>query len=132
MEVVEDRKDIVLRAGAERGVVIGAGGSFEDAPPVVAAAHDRRVHLFARALSDVGDPLRTGEAIEAESPWVAHSVGEDLGATGRRAKEGIRRRRRVGERHADVDPQNLPEQEVNVLRVVGYVVAAAAIADADV
>jgi len=44
--VLEDRKDVVGRIAAERGILAGALIALEHAPAVVAASHDRRIDLF--------------------------------------------------------------------------------------
>src|SRR5262249_2415844 len=89
--VVEDREDVVLRRGTERGVVVLAGEALEDAPAVVAAAHDRGVDLLARPLPDVPHPLLVRYPVEAEAPRVPEPVGEDLVESRGRAVERIRR-----------------------------------------
>src|SRR5213075_2474983 len=122
MRVIKDREDVVLRAAAKREVIIGAGGSLEHAPAVVAAVDDWHIDFLARALSDVGDPLDAGDAVEAEAPRIAEAVRKNLVRAGRRAKEGIGRWRRIRAGCADIYPQNFPEEHVDVLRIARRIV----------
>ncbi len=78
-----------------------------------------------------------GAAVEREAPRVAQPVGVDLPARARAAHERVRARDpvRVGARAARVDAQELAEQgaqRLGVAAIAVLVVAAAAVAGADV
>lgn len=75
MRVVIKNWRFVVRLDAGRRTETCAEVAFKDAPSVVAAIHNRSVHLLPRSLSDVRDPLLTADAIEAEAPRVAESEG---------------------------------------------------------
>ena len=132
MRIVENRGNVILRTAAERGLVVRARESLEYAPAIVAAIDDRHIDFLARALADVAGPLDARDGVEAEAPRIAEAVRKDLVGARGRAKEGIGRRRRIRAGCADVDPQDLPEQHIDVLRVVRRIVGRAAVAHADV
>src|SRR5262249_27931712 len=118
MAVHGDRHDEL--AGAVGLLVLEDGAPFVDVPAVVleTGAHLRRVvDLLPAASTHVADPQVTGRAVEREAPGVPQPVADDLGL----------RMRRV-----DVDPEQLAEQRVEVLRSVLRVSLGAAVAHADV
>jgi len=88
MRVVIKNWWLVVRLDAGRGTEARAEVTLEDPPSVIAAVHNRGVHLLPRPLSDVRDPLLTGDAVEAEAPRVAESEG-------RRSRRGQLSRRRM-------------------------------------
>ncbi len=67
MRVVIKNWWLVVRLDAGRGTEARAEVTLEDPPSVIAAVHNRGVHLLPRPLSDVRDPLLTGDAVEAET-----------------------------------------------------------------
>jgi hypothetical protein len=76
MVVLEDREDVVAWIAAQRGILAGALISLEHAPAVIAPVLDRCIDfltcaIWRSALTHVGDPLLTGQAIETESPRIA-------------------------------------------------------------
>jgi hypothetical protein len=121
MRVFEGRKE-VIRGSAQCRIIAGARRPFVHPPTVVAAFHDRRIDLLVRVLADVRHPLLMGGAIETETPRIAPADGEDLVPPPRPVVGGVARRRvgraadRVGT--IDIDAQNLPEQQIDVLGVV--------------
>ncbi len=142
MVVLEDRQD--------EGPVVAAAGrvvaveSLHQPPAVVlapAGAGRSEVDLLPEVLAHVADQQVAGRAVEAPPPRVAQAVGPDLVAAGR-AHEGVRPRNRVRSRRglpaghrarsADVEAQELAEQDVLVLGVVGRVASRAAVARAHV
>ena len=77
--------------------------------------------------------------IEADAPGIAQAGGPDLVGPGRRAGERIVDRDRVVARRIgreivaiDVDPQDLAEQDIDVLGIAVGIVGAAAVADRDI
>src|SRR5262245_26429443 len=72
--------------------------AFLGLPAVIAAGDAGRlkIHLFARALADVGDEQVAGLAVERDAPGVAHAERPDLAARAGRVDERVARRRRAG------------------------------------
>ena len=118
--VVEDRWGVRTRRRARRTESGRRDVPLHAAPAVVqpdGCPLRREVDLLARALPDVADREVAGGAVEREAPGVAQPVGVHLG--GRAARPGV-------------DAEDLPQSTARVLRVVGRVVARAAVAGADV
>src|SRR5262249_44497915 len=68
-----------VRRVTTRRLALRAAQPFEGAPPIVAPSHDRRVDLFPLDLAHIAKPHRTiATAVEAEAPWIAHTVSEDF------------------------------------------------------
>ena len=126
--VLERRLDqSVLRA--ERHPV--AVRALHRAPAIVEAGHAgvRDVHFLPRVLSHVRDVDQAG--VEGEAPRIAQAGGPDL-ASASAARERVVLRYRVRFRGVHVEPEQLAEQRVRVLRVAVRVAARAAVAHADV
>ncbi len=124
MPVVKNGREIATGI-TQRGVEVRAEKPFENPPPVVAASHDGRIDLFTRALADIAEPLLPRDAIEAETPRVPETGGEDPVAPGS-ADERVVGWNRIGKppaRLIDVDTQQLSEQRLDVLGVVRRIVA---------
>ncbi len=113
----------------------GAAVALDHAPAEVGAGGMRpreEVDFLLRILSDVADVEVAGHPIEAESPRIAQPQRPDLRPAQARGRERVVRGIRVGRRVVDVDAQHLAEQLVRILRAVARIVAAAAVARADV
>src|SRR4051812_904086 len=137
--VGEDRLDGAARIRGAAVFVAVLGEALEGVPAEVRAAGrgDRRVvELLELVLADVADRdprlLRRG-GVEGEAEGVAQPVAVDLIAAGL-ADERVVGRRRVGlaAGGARVDPQQLPQQHVLALGVVGRVAARAAVSRPEV
>src|SRR5829696_7255217 len=134
VEALDDRPHVAGRRLARR---IPAA-ALERAPAeVLAAAAAHEVDLLDLVLADVADRQVAVAAVEREAPGVAQAVGVDLAAGARAPAERVPARDRV--RTAPglprVDPEDLPEQRAEVLRVAPRAVpvaAAAAVAGADI
>jgi hypothetical protein len=133
MCVVERRVEVITRI-AERWSQIGAAESFVDPPAVVAALDQGAVDLFSLVLPDISDPSLAGPAVEAEPPWIAKAKCEDFIAAWHVDERVIGRRgiRCLRAWTIDVNPEDLAQQHVEVLRVVWLIVATTTVADADV
>src|SRR5215510_9739234 len=106
--------------GAQRWIQIRARESFEHSPAVV-PSESHVIYFFDRVLSHVADQQLAGLSIERESEWISHTDGIDLVGAGSRTEERIGCRRRIWKRSAGVihvDPENLSEQVVDVLRSI--------------
>ena len=110
-------------------------------PPAVVFPSGARgrgeVDLFPQVLADVSDDQVSRRPVESPSPRVAQAVCPDLVAAGCPhegigRRDGVRPRRGLsawhGARAADVQTQQLAEQDVFVLRVVGRIASRAAVA----
>src|SRR5437764_9769692 len=137
-----------------RLIIAGAVGTrfesvhaFTDAPAVI-AAFDNQVYFLPFVLADVAAPQVAGFAVPTESPGVAQAVGPDFLANSVLVKlrfgvEWIVGGARVSERFFDVgdhlrrvvagiNAQNLAEQQGSVLTIVKWIVAPAAITQANI
>ena len=103
-------------------------------PPAEVGAAGRHVDLLPGGLADVADEELARHPIEGKAKRVAQPEGVDLLTARRPSREGIVGRDPVRERarSVDVDPEDLSEQVVDVLRSIAGVVAGAAVAHADV
>jgi hypothetical protein len=117
------------------GVVVVAEVPLHHLPAVVAATHrvgGLPVDLLARILTHVADEQVARSEVEAEAPRVPEALRPDLvadrvaGIAG--ADERVVGRDRVRQR-VDVDAEQLPEEQVVVLRLAVRIVAAAAVAE---
>ena len=97
-----------------------------------ARAARREVDLLPRALADVGEREVAGGAVEREAPGVAEAEGPDLRPRASDADERVAGRDRVGDAAPRIDAEQLAEQAAEVLRVLGRIVAAAAVPGARV
>src|SRR6266567_153825 len=118
--------------GAARVRVV-AVRPFHDPPAVIQTAPARRldVHLLPTVLAHVPDVEQAARRIEGEAPRISQTQGPDLGgATARRKRIVHRNGIRVAVIH--VDPQQLAEQRVGVLRTVLRIAPRAPVAHPDV
>src|SRR5256886_15162762 len=113
--------------GAARVRVV-AVRPFHDPPAVVQAALARRldVHLLPGVLAHVPGVQQATRRIKGEAPRISQTQGPDLGGATARCKRIVRRNGiRVAVVH--VDPQQLAEQRVGVLRTVLRIAPRAAV-----
>src|SRR6185503_8932240 len=114
--VLRDRLD--QRPGPER-CVGEAAAALVDVPAEVDEPGRRArqpVDLLDLALPDVADPEIARSAVEAIPPWVAQADRDELGR---------------GLRLSHVEPEQLSEQDVRILRAVLRIAARTAVAQAD-
>ena len=112
-----------------------AGAAFHDVPAVVEAPAQRRqgqVDLFEVVLANVCKPQITGDAVEREAPDVAQAVGEDLGAPGGLAGEGVVDGNGVAGLGVNVYSEERAEQGAGILTVLKRIAARSAVAGGDV
>src|SRR5204862_4879968 len=91
------------------------------------------VDLLVAVVADIADRERLRPAVEGEAPGVAEAIGPDLVAA-RSADEWVVRRDRVrlAARRRGIDPEQLAQQEVQVLRVARRIAGRAAVAGAEI
>src|SRR5262249_23328176 len=106
--------------------------AFLGLPAVIAAGDAGRlkIHLFARALADVGDEQVAALAVERDAPRIAQAERPDLAARAWRVDERIARRRRARRPVGLVDADALSRQRAEVVAVAVGTAAPAAAADA--
>ena len=103
--------------------------------PAAAAARRLEIDLLARVLADVADVEIARRRIEAHPPGIAQAEIPDLVGAALADERVVVRDAVVPCRIAreivavDVEPQDLAEEDVQVLGVVGRIAAGAAVAD---
>ena len=116
------------------GVAVGpfeAGEALHAVPAKVGAGvlRAKQVDLFPVALTDIANVKQS--AVESGAPWVAQAKGKDFGCAAA-GGERVAGRNGIGGGVIDINPQDLAQQPVGVLRVAEFIATAAAIAGADV
>src|SRR2546430_1184387 len=107
---------------------------LHDPPAVIQASLPRRrdVHFFPKVLTNVRDVEETGRPVEGVPPRIPQPDGPDLASPVGRTSVGVVRRIAVGVAPVYVDPQQLAEQRVAILRAVLRIATRAPVAHADV
>ena len=133
MAILHDRKSEASRIAVR--LRVEAHAAFHPPPAVVPATGRARrlpVDLLARVLANVSNEEVARGAVEAEAPRVPEPVGPDLSSRAGCQTEWIAGRDRVGRAAVHVDAQDLAEERVQPLRVVGGVSYFSSISDRDV